>query len=181
MKKKSQTNKKFLTLKIFSFSSWDVFFIFASLDFLIKSQKWSKNKNFLSGNFNQWLRARRGGDEAIAVADSFGLDIQDRRPVSINPVTNLPYYCDEPPQLIPPSPEAGEELQVTGSISIDLRAMYYQNLSVHYDLKRFQYNSPQVNLFLKTSDLNPQAPVAQKIADEVVFRHFQGERVEFFF
>ena len=30
-------------------------------------------------------------------------------------------------------------------------------------------------------DYNPQAPVAQKIADEVVFRHFQGERVEFFF
>ena len=32
---------------------------------------------------------------------------------------------------------------------------------------------------LKT--LNPQAPVAQKTADEVVFRHFQGEGVEFFF
>ena len=29
--------------------------------------------------------------------------------------------------------------------------------------------------------LNPQAPVAQKIADEVVFRHFQGDGVEFFF
>ena len=29
--------------------------------------------------------------------------------------------------------------------------------------------------------LNPQAPVAQKIADELVFRHFQGEGVEFFF
>ena len=29
--------------------------------------------------------------------------------------------------------------------------------------------------------LNPQAPVAQKIADEVVFRRFQGEGVEFFF
>ena len=28
---------------------------------------------------------------------------------------------------------------------------------------------------------NPQAPVAQKIADEVVFRRFQGEGVEFFF
>ena len=26
---------------------------------------------------------------------------------------------------------------------------------------------------------NPQAPVAQKIADEVVFRRFQGEGVEF--
>ena len=28
--------------------------------------------------------------------------------------------------------------------------------------------------------INPQAPVAQKSADEVVFRHFQGEGVEFF-
>ena len=28
--------------------------------------------------------------------------------------------------------------------------------------------------------LNPQAPVAQKIAEEMVFRHFQGEGVEFF-
>ena len=29
--------------------------------------------------------------------------------------------------------------------------------------------------------LNPQAPVAQKIEDEVIFRRFQGEGVEFFF
>ena len=29
-------------------------------------------------------------------------------------------------------------------------------------------------------NVNPQAPVAQKIADEVVFRRFQGEGVEFF-
>ena len=29
--------------------------------------------------------------------------------------------------------------------------------------------------------LNPQAPVAQNISDEVVFRNFQGEGVEFFF
>ena len=28
--------------------------------------------------------------------------------------------------------------------------------------------------------LNPQEPVAQKTADEVVFRRFQGEGVEFF-
>ena len=28
--------------------------------------------------------------------------------------------------------------------------------------------------------LNPQAPVAQKIADGLVFRRFQGEEVEFF-
>ena len=29
-------------------------------------------------------------------------------------------------------------------------------------------------------EINPQAPVAQKIADKVVFRRFQGEGVEFF-
>ena len=28
--------------------------------------------------------------------------------------------------------------------------------------------------------VNPQTPVAQKSADEVVFRQFQGEEVEFF-
>ena len=32
----------------------------------------------------------------------------------------------------------------------------------------------------KIDETNPQAPVAQKTADEVVFRHFQGEGVEFF-
>ena len=38
-----------------------------------------------------------------------------------------------------------------------------------------------IYLVLSTSsDLNPQAPVAQKTADEVVFRRFQGEGVEFF-
>ena len=29
-------------------------------------------------------------------------------------------------------------------------------------------------------NFNPQAPIAQKIVDEVVFRRFQGEGVEFF-
>ena len=33
---------------------------------------------------------------------------------------------------------------------------------------------------MSNSGINPQAPVAQKIADEVVFRRFQGEGVEFF-
>ena len=28
--------------------------------------------------------------------------------------------------------------------------------------------------------VNPQAPIAQRIADEVIFRHFQDEGVEFF-
>ena len=34
--------------------------------------------------------------------------------------------------------------------------------------------------FMIGKDLNPQAPVAQKVADEVVFRRFRGEGVEFF-
>ena len=33
---------------------------------------------------------------------------------------------------------------------------------------------------LTEDNVNPQAPVAQKIADVMVFRRFQGERVEFF-
>ena len=31
-----------------------------------------------------------------------------------------------------------------------------------------------------TKYFNPQAPVTQKVVDEVVFRRFQGEGVEFF-
>ena len=34
--------------------------------------------------------------------------------------------------------------------------------------------------FSKFLTVNPQAPVAQKVADEVVFRRFGGEGVEFF-
>ena len=30
------------------------------------------------------------------------------------------------------------------------------------------------------NNINPHTPVAQKFADEVVFRRFQGEGVEFF-
>ena len=33
---------------------------------------------------------------------------------------------------------------------------------------------------VKIRIINPQAPVAHKIADEVVFRQLQGEGVEFF-
>ena len=36
------------------------------------------------------------------------------------------------------------------------------------------------NLIRAISLVNSQAPVAQKVADEVVFRRFQGEEVEFF-
>ena len=31
-----------------------------------------------------------------------------------------------------------------------------------------------------TNQFNPHKPIAQKFADEVVFRRFQGEGVEFF-
>ena len=38
---------------------------------------------------------------------------------------------------------------------------------------------PSLVFCLKIVIFNPQAPVARKIADEVVFRPFQGEGVEF--
>ena len=42
-------------------------------------------------------------------------------------------------------------------------------------------DTPNLNVFdYPKAPVNPQAPVTQKIADEVVFRHFQGEGVEFF-
>ena len=33
---------------------------------------------------------------------------------------------------------------------------------------------------LEKVDINPHTPVAQKVPNEVVFRRFQGESVEFF-
>ena len=39
------------------------------------------------------------------------------------------------------------------------------------------YNDLKIQILFT---VNPQALVAQKIVDEVVFRRFQGERVEFF-
>ena len=42
-----------------------------------------------------------------------------------------------------------------------------------------QYFSSQSHYFY-ISYINPQAPVAHKIADEMVFRRFQDEGVEFF-
>ena len=38
----------------------------------------------------------------------------------------------------------------------------------------------EYSYFDENSEFNPQAPVAQKIMDEVVFLPFQGEGVEFF-
>ena len=37
-----------------------------------------------------------------------------------------------------------------------------------------------VEINIRKAEINPQAPVAQKVADEVVFRRFRGEGVEFF-
>ena len=39
----------------------------------------------------------------------------------------------------------------------------------------------KIEPFIEKRSVNPQAPVAQEIADEVGFRRFQGEKVEFFF
>ena len=40
---------------------------------------------------------------------------------------------------------------------------------------RLRINAPLIKIIV-----NPNAPVVQKVADEVVFRRFQGEGVEFF-
>ena len=53
---------------------------------------------------------------------------------------------------------------------------------IRFDLK-FQVNSSKLVLekfkLRPMSSLNPHTPVAQKITNDVVFRHFQGEGVEF--
>ena len=46
-------------------------------------------------------------------------------------------------------------------------------------IKKFHL-SPVANVFLSPVLVNAQAPVAQKIVNEVVFRRFQGEGVDFF-
>ena len=38
----------------------------------------------------------------------------------------------------------------------------------------------RISVMVKLSLINPQAPVAQKISDELLFRRFQVEEVEFF-
>ena len=50
----------------------------------------------------------------------------------------------------------------------------------HRSLVNLEWALGRISNFYPGSHVNPQAPVAQKIADEVVFRHFQGEGVEFF-
>ena len=62
-----------------------------------------------------------------------------------------------------------------------------KKLSVQHNPQLLKSSGPCVELrgtlfdhFKKTSLVNPQAPVAQKVADELVFRRFQGDKVEFF-
>ena len=50
-----------------------------------------------------------------------------------------------------------------------------QQGKVLYELEKIAFKMLTVNL-----SLNPHTPVAQKVADEVGFRRFQGEGVEFF-
>ena len=38
-----------------------------------------------------------------------------------------------------------------------------------------------IDIYFYTLLFNPHTPVAEKVADEVVFRRFQSEGVEFFF
>ena len=58
--------------------------------------------------------------------------------------------------------------------------------SIYINLKNINAHNRSSLSFSFTDDLiwtilfNPQAPVAQKIADDVVFRRFQREGVEFF-
>ena len=62
------------------------------------------------------------------------------------------------------------------------RLSFPELLKTHLEPKYSQLSlSAGLHIFKDQSDLwfNTQAPVAQKIADEVVFRRFQGEGVEF--
>ena len=46
--------------------------------------------------------------------------------------------------------------------------------------ERIKFLSSDSKFLATIHPLNPHTPVAQKSADEVVFRHFRGEGVEFF-
>ena len=79
-------------------------------------------------------------------------------------------------------------------LNLALMLHFLPRLKRKIELCREEYEQIGRNdpLFIKTNRLwieknhraylilDPQAPVAQKIADEVVFRSFQGEGVEFF-
>ena len=57
--------------------------------------------------------------------------------------------------------------------------MIYNDFSQKVTKIVIYFFSQKLPIFVNFN-VDPQAPVAQKIADEVVFRHFQGEGVEFF-
>ena len=61
---------------------------------------------------------------------------------------------------------------------LDVIRSYFSVISqLHFDDK-FE-NFIDLKFFLELTSVNPHTPVAQKVADEVVFRHFLGEGVEF--
>ena len=65
-------------------------------------------------------------------------------------------------------------------ISDEINAFHNKNKSLTFTLLSTN-QSPSLTSADQTEHyINPQAPVAQKSADKVVFRHFQREGVEFF-
>ena len=58
-----------------------------------------------------------------------------------------------------------------------LTTSYYKKVSISTYSCDFKTRN---TIFKEKIFFNPQAPVAQKTADEVVFRDFRGEGVEFF-
>ena len=53
----------------------------------------------------------------------------------------------------------------------------FWNFQEQLDLKNLDFYKIKLNPLVPANpNINPQAPVAQKIADEVVFRHYQGDR-----
>ena len=65
---------------------------------------------------------------------------------------------------------------------LEIESLFSENINVEERQARAADTRVCLNLELRIffSFFNPQTPVAQKNADEVVFRHFRGEGVEFF-
>ena len=57
--------------------------------------------------------------------------------------------------------------------------MYFHKNILSSETRKFYIETRKDSIILLI--FNPHKPVAQKTADEVVFRRFQGEGVEFFF
>ena len=71
-------------------------------------------------------------------------------------------------------------MSVTGPTGHSYEAAHDQKRSASTRKAIHSVFSHLVDLDKSNYNLNPQAPVAQKIADEMVFRRFQGEEFEFF-